>query len=189
MKRMWRVAGALCIAHLVLLLAGYSLQKAPAWGASSANIVATYAGVSATKMYAGGFITTVAWLVLIAAITLISTLLRGTTETSGWYARLIVVAGSLAAAVALAGAFVTDGAAYYGATHGYARDAVAVASVASKFADQISFMATGMLVLAVAGAGLTSGLLPRWASIVSAIVGAIAVVSAASASMLNTGTL
>jgi hypothetical protein len=140
-------------------------------------------------MYAAGFITTVAWLVLIAGITLIASLLRGMTEASGWYARLIVVAGSLAAAVTLAGAFVTDGAAYYGATHSYAPDAVAVASVASKFADQISFIATGMLVLAVAGAGLTSRLLPRWASIVSAVVGVIAVVSGASASILNTGTL
>src|SRR5215475_4901103 len=81
MNRLWRTAGVLCLAYPVLLLAGYSQQRAPAFGASPAEIVSTYAGAPQGKMYAGGYLATIAWLVLVAAVTLVARLLRGRSET------------------------------------------------------------------------------------------------------------
>jgi hypothetical protein len=44
-------------------------------------------------MYAGGLLAIVAMLVLLAAVTLFSRLLRGTTETSRWLAGLVTTRG------------------------------------------------------------------------------------------------
>ena len=82
MKRLWRVAGALCIAYVVLLLAGYSQQRSPAFGASAASITSLYSGVPAGKMYAGAVLVTAASLLLLTAFTLISRLLRGPARLS-----------------------------------------------------------------------------------------------------------
>lgn len=189
MKRMWRIAGALCIAHVVLLFAGYSQQKAPNFGDSTAQIVSTYAGVPATKMYAGGFMVTLAWLVLLSAVTLIARLLRGTTEASGWFSRLITAAGSTATSITLAGAYAGAGAAYFAATHGYAPQVVAGLTYVSKFSDQLAMAAAGLCALAVGAAGLTSRALPRWAAWIGVIIGVVGIASASSATLLNTGNL
>ncbi|MBL7494360.1 hypothetical protein I6A60_26520 [Frankia sp. AgB1.9] len=189
MRRMWRIAGALCIAHVVLLFAGYSQQKAPNFGDSAAKIVSTYAGVSATKMYAGGFVVALAWLVLLAGVTLVAGLLRGSTEASGWFSRLITTAGSTATSVTLAGAYAGAGGAVYAAKHGYAPQVVAGLAYVSRFSDQLAMAAAGLCALAVGAAGLASRALPRWAAWAGVAVGVVGIVCASSAALLNTGNL
>ena len=189
MKRMWRVAGVLCFVHVVLLFAGYSQQKAPSFGDSAAKIVSTYAGVPAARMYTGGFIVTLAWLVLLSAVTLIARLLRGTSEASGWLSRLITAAGSTATSVTLAGAYAGAGAAYYAASHGSAPQLVAGLAYVSKFSDQLAMAAAGLCAVAVGAAGLASRALPRWAAWIGVAVGVIGIASASSAALLNTGNL
>jgi len=44
----------------------------------------------ATRMYAGGL----AWLVLLAAVTLVARLLRGPGDSAGWFATLVLTAGT-----------------------------------------------------------------------------------------------
>jgi hypothetical protein len=188
MNRLWRTAGALCIAHVVLLLAGYSQQRSPAFGAGPSSTAATYAGVATTKMYAGGFLAMVAWLVLLAAATLVARLVRGSGETTAWFGNLIVAGATLATAVTL-GSFAATGAAFYGAKHGYPADTVAVVNGVSKFADFIAIAALGVTALAVGGAGLAGATLPRWTGWVSIAVGIVGVASASGTALLNTGTL
>src|ERR1022692_3098776 len=100
-------------------------KRSPVFAASPSAIVSTYGGVATAKMYAGGYIVTVAWLVLVAGVTLAARLVRGTGEVSGWFASLSVAVGALATAVTLSGAYAAAGAAFYGARHGYAADVVA----------------------------------------------------------------
>jgi hypothetical protein len=189
MNRLWRIAGALCIAHVVLLLAGYSQQRSPVFGASPSAIVKTYGGVATTKMYLGGYLVTVAWLVLLAAVTLVARLVRGTGEVSGWFASLSVAAGALATAVTLGGAYASAGAAFYGARHGYAADVVASVNDVSKFSDFIAIAALGACAIAVGGAALAIAALPRWAAWLSVLVGVFCLASASGTAMLNAGTL
>jgi hypothetical protein len=186
---MWRLAGAFCIAHVVLLLAGYSQMASPAFGAPPAAVVNVYAGVPASRMYLGGFVAVVAWLVLLVAVTVIGRLLRGTSDVSGSFAGLVVSAGIAATVVTLAGAFVTAGGAYVAATHGYAPDVVAGISSVSKFADLVAMAASGVCALAVGVAGLTSRALPRWVSWLSVVVGVVGVASGAGTGVLDIGTL
>jgi hypothetical protein len=189
MNRLWRIAGVLCLAHPVLLLAGYSQQRSPVFGAVPSAIVSTYAGAPAGRMYLGGYLATIAWLVLIAAITLLSRLLRGTGETAGWLAALAQASGVTSAAVTLGGAFAAAGGAYYAARHGYAPDVVAGVNDVSKFADLISMAALGVCVLAVGGAGLAGRALPRWAAWLSVLVGVLGVASGTGPALMNLATL
>jgi hypothetical protein len=189
MKRLWRVAGALCIAYVVLLLAGYSQQRSPAFGASAASIASLYSGVPAGKMYAGAVLVTTASLLLLTAFTLVSRLMRGETEGAGWASALILTAGTAAAAVTLVGSYAGAFAAYYAATHGFGADTVAGLNMISKFSDLIAAAATGVCALAIGGAGLASRRLPRWAAWISIVVGAVDIVSGTGPAQLNVGTL
>ena len=189
MNRLWRIAGALCIAHVVLLLAGYAQQRSPVFGASPSAIAGTYAGVATGRMYIGGYVVTVAWLVLLAAVTLVARLVRGTGEVSGWFASLTVAAGALATAVTLGGAYAAAGAAFCGARHGLAADVVASVNYLSTFSDFIAIAALGACAAAVGGAALASAALPRWAAWLSVAVGAFCVAAASGPALLNAGTL
>jgi hypothetical protein len=189
MKRMWRLAGIGCIAHVVLLLAGYSQQKSPMFGAAPADIAKTYAQVPATKMYVGGFAITLAWLVLLATLTLVARLLTASSDAGGWAAGLVAAGATVATAVTLAGAYATAGSAYYGATHGYAPDVVAGINMISKFADLLAMSAVGVTAVALGAAGLVSHRLPRWTAAGSLVVGGIGIASGASTGLLNVGNL
>jgi hypothetical protein len=189
MKRLWRIAGAFCIAYVVLLLAGYSQQRSPGFGASAASITSLYSGVAAGKMYTGAVLVTMASLLLLTAFTLISRLLRGETEGAGWASALILAAGTAAVAVTLVGSYAGAFAAYYAATHGFSADTVAGLNMISKFSDLIAVGATGVCALAIGGAGLASRRLPRWAAWISIVVGAVDIVSGTGPAQLNLGTL
>jgi hypothetical protein len=188
MNRLWRIAGGLCLAHVVLLLAGYSQMRVPVFDAPSADVVSTYTGVPTVRMYAGGYVGIVAWLVLLAAVTLLARLLRGGTDATGWLAGLVAVAGGLATAVT-ATAFVSTGAAYYAARHGYAPDLVAGLTSASKFADFVAMSALGLCALAIGGAALAGRALPRWLGVVSVLVGAAGIAAGAHQGLLDLGNL
>jgi hypothetical protein len=189
MKRLWRIAGALCIAHVVLLLAGYSQQRSPVFGASPGAIASLYAGMPATRTYTGGFLVTLAWLVLLAAVTLAARLLRGPGDTAGWFASLILAAGTTATVVTLAGSYATAGAAYFAASHGYSADVVAGVSMISKFSDFIAIVASGLCALAVGAAGLAGRRLPRWAAWTSVAAGVAGLAAGTGSGPLNAGTL
>ena len=189
MNRLWRVAGALCLAHVVLLLAGYSQMKSPAFGANPAAIATTLGHASTSTMFVGGFIATVAWLVFLAAVTLVGRLVRGESEAGHWMSSLGVAAGTLAAAVTLGGAFASSGAAFYGVKHGYSTDLVAGITYAGKFADFIAIAALGLCALGIGGAVLASGSLSRWFGWLTVAVGIVAVVGAAGSAPLNFATV
>jgi hypothetical protein len=188
MNRLWRVAGGLLLAHVILLLAGYSQMRVPVLGASSDDIVRTYAGVPATRMYLGGYVGILAWLALLAAVTLLARLLRGSTESSRWLAGLVATAGVAATAVT-AVAFVTTGAAYYGATHRYTADVVAGITTVSKFADLVAMSVLGVCAVAVGAAGLAGRTLPRWIAVISLLVGVVGIASGANQGLLDVGNL
>ena len=143
----------------------------------------------AARMYAGGFLVTLAWLVLLAAVTLIARLLRGRGDGAGWFASLVLTAGATATVVTLAGSYATAGAAYFAASHGYPADVVAGISMISKFSDFIAIIASGLCALAVGAAGLASRGLPRWAAWISVVAGVAGLAAGTGPAQLDAGTL
>jgi hypothetical protein len=202
MNRLWRLAGGLLLAHVILLLAGYSQMRVPVFDADPADIVKTYADVATNRMYAGGYVGILAWLVLLAAVTLLARLLRpgaggssssvgadGRSESSGaWLAGLVATAGTTATAVT-ATAFVATGAAFSAAKHGYPADLVAGLTTASKFADFVAMSALGLCTVAIGAAALVSRALPRWLAFVSVLIGIVGIASGAHQGLLDIGNL
>jgi DNA-binding NarL/FixJ family response regulator len=117
-KVLWRVAAALCIAHIVLMLAGYSQQHAPMSNASPAQVVAAYQTGPETKTYVGEYIAVVAFFVLLAAVAALSTLLRSERPAAQWLARLVSTAGVTYVAITVGISFAPAAAAFYLARHG-----------------------------------------------------------------------
>jgi hypothetical protein len=192
MNRIWRVAGALLLAHVVLLLAGYSQQRSPNFGDSPQSMVSTYNQVEDSKMYLGIFIVTISWLVLLAALTLLAGLLRSGGNQSGadmsrGFAGLVATAATAATVVTIGGAYATAGGAIYAASHGFSPEIVASITTVSKFADLIAMSAAGLAALAVGVAGLVSRVLPAWVAWVSVAVGVVGIASGVNSSVLNTG--
>jgi hypothetical protein len=189
MTRIWRLAGALLIAHVVVLLAGYSLQRAPQFGDSPEKIVSTYREVNESTMYRGLFVVTVAWLILLAALTLVSAVLRRDSDAARGFAGLVATAGTVATAVTLAGGYATQGGAVYAAAHGWSPDVVAGITMVIKFADLAAMAAAGVAALAVGVAGLVTRALPGWTAWLSVVVGVVGMVSGADHTLLDTGNL
>lgn len=189
MRRLWRIAGSLFILQLVLLLAGYSQQRSPNFGASPGSVVSLYRGVPAGQMYVGAILVSASTLVLLVAFTLVARLLLGPTETGGWFSGLILTAATTAAVVTLTGSYAGAFSAYYAATHGFPADVVTGLNMVSKFSDLIGMAANGICALAVGAAGLAVGRLPRWAAWISMVVGVVGLVSGTGPAQLNAGTL
>lgn len=171
MKRLWRVAAALCIAHVVLLLAGFSMQKVPALGADNAAVSAAFNTGAAGKAYAGGYVATLGFLVFLLLVPLVARLVRGTGEVSRWFGAAMSATGAVYAAVALGTEFTTATASVYDTRHGTDAGVVAAINNVHNVADYIGTATLGAFILAAAGAAFAGGALPRWFAWLSVPVG------------------
>jgi hypothetical protein len=161
-KVLWRVSAALCIAHIVLMLAGYSQQHAPVPNASPAQVVAAYQTGAEVRTYVGEYLAILAFFVLLAAVVALATLLRGERPASQWLARLVSAAGMTYVAVTIGVAFAPAGAAFYLARHGGDAALVNAMDKLALFGNAGSIAAMGLFAFAIGAAALASGALGRF---------------------------
>ena len=150
--RLWRVAGALAVAHLLLLLGGNSFENTPLLGDSRATMVADYVAGPMSKPYAGGYVEFLGFLAFLAGAVLLGRLLRGRTETSGWLARCVDASAVTYVAVTLATGFAAGAAALYDGHHGVAVGTITTVNDVRNFGFFLSVGVLGAFTLAVAGA-------------------------------------
>jgi hypothetical protein len=101
-RGLWRVAGALAIAHVVIMLAGLSLQKVATVGASPSAYVTAYENGSLVKVMTGACLTCASFLIFLLAATLLARLVRGQAELSRWWASIAAASGAIYVAITLA---------------------------------------------------------------------------------------
>jgi hypothetical protein len=162
MKTLWRVAAGLCLAYIVLMLAGYSQQHAPMPHATAAEVVATYQTGPEVKTYVGEYIALVAFLVLLAAVALLATLLRSERPASQWLARLVSAAGVTYVAVTISMAFAPAAAAFYLARHGGDPSLVNAFDKLELFGNAASIGSMGLFTIGIGAAALASGAMGRF---------------------------
>jgi hypothetical protein len=162
MKVLWRVAAALCIAHIVLMLAGYSQQHAPMPNASPAQVVAAYQTGAETKTYVGEYIAVLAFFALLAAVVALATLLRSERPAAQWLARLVSASGVTYVAITVGVSFSPAAAAFYLARHGGDPALVAAMDKLGTFGTAGSIAAMGLFTIAIGAAALASGALGRF---------------------------
>ncbi len=179
MKALWRTAAALCLAHIVLMLAGYSQQRAPQPNATPAQILANYQAGPQVKTYVGEYIGMLAFFVLLAAIALLATLLRGDRPVTRWLGGFVGAAGTTYVALTVGISFAPAATAFYLAHHGGDGALVTALDKLSTFGTAGSVAAMGLLTIAIGAAVLASGALGRiigWSGI---LVGSWVLISVA----------
>lgn len=188
--RLWRVAGWLLIAHIVLMLGSFSLQRIAPLGAPSAVVVADHVRWSMAKGFSGGYLTALSFLVFVAFAMLLARLLRGHTETSGWLSATVGASAVIYTASTFTG-LAALGAALYDGHHGAPLPLVTALDHLHWFAIFLATAALGMFILALAAAVRVTDALPRWVASTGFVAGAvcIAAVPGARVGLVDVATL
>lgn len=184
---LWVVAGVLAITHVALMLGSFALQRVAPLGASSAVVVNDHVAWSMTKGMGGGYLTAVSFLVFMVEASLLSTLLRGTTDQSRWCASTLVGSGVLYVAATFVGLANLGGALYVGHHRADVATLTALVDV-HWFSIYVAILALGLFTLATSTAVLLADALPRWVAYSGLAVGAVCIVATPLAGP-NLGTL
>lgn len=168
--RLWRVAGGLAIAHVAIMFAG--APSTPLLGATRADVASFFVTGSMTGSYIGGYVEYLGFLVFLVGAALLSRLLRGRTETSGWLAACVSASAVTYVAVTIASGFAAGAAALYDGHHGAPLSTVTTVDDVRNFAYFLSIGVLGVFTLAVAAAVRSTRALPRWLAWTGYAVGA-----------------
>jgi hypothetical protein len=76
-SRLWRVAGGLALAHVIVAFAGAALEKSPELGATASTRKAAFVHSSLNTVLAGGYIDYLGELAFLGSALLLAQLLRG----------------------------------------------------------------------------------------------------------------
>jgi hypothetical protein len=173
--RLWRLAGALALAHVVLLFAGVALEKSPLLGDSTSHAEDALVRSSMATVFTGGFLQYLAVLVFLAGAMLLARLLRGTSETSAWLASTAGAAAGTYAAVTVATGFAAGAAALYDGHHGAPLATITTVNDVRNFAFFLSVGVLGVFTTAVAGAVHATRILPTWLAYTGYVVGPVCI--------------
>lgn len=158
----WRTAGLLAVGHVVLVLAGISLQSSPRLGDDDAAVSAAYVGSNMARVFGGGYIESLGFVLLLPVIAFLARAIGRRTDVGGWAAQTGFAGGIGYVVVSLVPGLAAGAAALYGAQHGADLASVSVVNDVRNFAFFLS-----MLFLAVHAAGvsvsvLSDAILPAW---------------------------
>ena len=121
--RLWQLAGAFCLAHVALIPVGLSLQQGPLLDDGLAGITDAYVEGDMTRVFTGGVLESVGFLLMIPALVFLARVLGRRTEAGAWAAQTGLLCGVAYVAVTFAVGFPAGAVAMYGAQHGLDLDA------------------------------------------------------------------
>ena len=161
------------LGYVVLTFAGAVFESNVTLGDKPSNITKGLITSSMSKAFTGGYIEFIAGLVFLAAALLVARLLRGTGELTGWLSSCVSGAAIAYTAVGCATGSAAGAAALYNGHHGAPLAVITTVNDIRNIGFTLSGGIAGLLVLAVAGAGRSTGLLPRWFSYAGYVVGIV----------------
>jgi len=176
-RGLWRIAGILAIAHVVLMLSGFSLQKVATVGSGPGAYTAAYIDGPLTQRLAGGCLACASFLVFLLATTLFARLLRSRSELGNWWASTVAASGAIYVAINLAVALPGVAAAVYDGHHGASVGIVTALSDLHYFATFASMAVLGMFTVALAAAARASAALSRWVAYSGYAAGSLCLVA------------
>jgi len=190
-RRLWVVAGALLLAHVVLLFASAAFTHSLQLGDDATAAATALSASSMPGNFVGGYLGLLAFLDFLVVAMLLASLLRRQGEASTWLSSCIAASATTYVAVTIATGFAAGAAALYDGHHGAPLSAVTAVNDIRNFGFVLSGAVVGVFALSIAGAIRISGELPRWVSVSGILVGvvSIAAVPAARAGLINASTM
>jgi hypothetical protein len=171
------VAGALLIAHVVLVFGGVALESMLGLGDPRETASDALVSSSLAQNFAGGYVEYLGFLALLGGGILLARLVRGDTEVSRWLASCAEGAVVAYVAVTVVGGMAAGAAALYDGHHGAPLETAVVVGDIRSFAFFLSGGLAGVMSLAVAGATQLTGVLPRWVAFTGYAVGALSILA------------
>ena len=172
-RGLWRIAGVLAIAQVVLTVASYSLQRVADLGAKPSKVTSAFVTFSIGKGYAGELLNCLSLLVFLFAATLLARLVRRDDELSGWLSSAVAASGAIYVAVSLASYLPALGTALYEGHHGASLATVTTLDHLHWFGVFAATAVLGAFTLSVAAAIRVGGMLPGWLAYTGIAVGVL----------------
>ena len=163
-RRLWVTAGWLVLGYVVLTLVGAAFAPNATIGDTAEHTTKALVTSSTTKVFASGYVEFLAALVFLVAGLLVARLLRGSSELDGWLSSTVGAAAIVYTAVGVAAGGAAGAAAVYNGHHGAPLAVVTTVDDIRNVAFSLSGGVAGLMTLAIAAAGRTTRLLPRWVS-------------------------
>ena len=158
----WQAAGALALAHVVLIPVGIWLQAGPLLSEGRAGITRSYVEGDLTRTFTGGVLEALGFLLMVPVVALLGRVLGRSGETARWAAQTGVLCGIGYVTVTFAVGFPAGAAAMYGAQHGLDVDAAYALNNVRIFGYVLSLMLLGGMTIGYALAALADRTHVRW---------------------------
>jgi hypothetical protein len=171
---MWRVAGGLALAHVVVLFAGFSQEKSVVLTDGPHTVARVYGSGSLGRIFTGGYVESLSFLVLLPALVFLARAFGRRDEAARWASQTALGAGVVFIANTLTVGMPAGAAAVYGAHHGLADSGtLAVVNDVRNFAFYLSLVTLGAAALCLGIAALRDGVMTRWVGWGGVLVGTL----------------
>ncbi|HET7349768.1 MAG TPA: hypothetical protein VFJ28_02400 [Marmoricola sp.] len=158
----WRIAGALGLAHVVLIPVGIALQRSPLFADGVGGIRESYVAGDFTRSVSGWMLEAFGFLLLVPALVFLARALGRRSESGRWAAQTGLMCGLGYVAVTFAVGFPAGAAAMYGAQHGLDLDTAFAINNLRIFSYFLSLMLLAGGTLGIAVSALADGEHRRW---------------------------
>lgn len=156
-----RIAGALALAHVLLIFAGLSLQQGPLFSDGAAGID-QYVQGNLARTFTGGLLEAFGFVLLVPALVMLARCFGSGSELGRWASQSGLMCGMAYVAVVFAVGFPAGAAAMYGAQHGLDTDAAFAINNIRLFAHFLSMFLLGGATLGVALSALADRVHATW---------------------------
>ena len=174
---LWRWGGGLALAHVIVLFAGFSQEVAVEHGTPLSQLMEKYHGANLTRVFAGGYVESMAFVLLVPALVVLARLFSGRTEISQIAARTFLGLGLVYAAATLAVGMVPGAAAMYAAQHGADARLVATVNDIRNYGFVLQVAISLAMTLALGVAARAERILVRWVGWGGIALGGIGIVA------------
>ena len=160
-----RWAGGLVIAHVVVLMGGFAVESGVAsveHGTSPSTIQHTFADHSLVKIFAGGYVESLAFVLLVPALVLVAQSFSRRTDLGRLASRTFLGLGIAYVASTLAVGFPPGAAAFYAAHHGVAASTIATVNDIRNYSFVLQVALTAAMAAALGIAALGERRHTRW---------------------------
>lgn len=171
-RTLWRWAGGLALAHLVVMLGAFALEGLAAENGNSASSVArSYADASLGRMLGAGYVEAFSFVLLVPALVLLARLFGRRTDVARAATQTFLALGIAYVAATLAVGFPPGAAAAYAAHHGVDASVVATVNDVRNYGFMLQVMLLAAMTAALGIAALLDRVMVRWVGWAGVVVG------------------
>ncbi|HET9500492.1 MAG TPA: hypothetical protein VFO98_09540 [Marmoricola sp.] len=188
---LWRLAGILALAHVVLIFAGIALQNAARLDEGLGGVERAYVEGNLARTMTGGYVELIGFLLLVPVLVFLARVVGRRTEAGRWATQTALMAGIGYVVLTFAPGMAAGAAAMYGAQHDADLGTALMMNNLRVLTYVVSLLLLGAHAIGLGVAAVIDGELNRWVGWGGLVTGAALFVAVplAAANLHDYGTL